>query len=388
MDKVILEGVRTPFGKWKGMLSGLDAKEIGALAVKELLQRVPEAKEADGVLLGQVLQAGQGQNPAKRVASDAGVSQSVPAITLNSVCLAGLASVSDAARRIHFGEGELYITGGFDSMTRAPYTADVRREQSIGSLQLTDTLSNDGLWCTLSDESMGVLTDSKNKEFNISREDQDQYAQLSQERAAEALQKDRLQDEIVPITLKGQTFTGDEGIRLNSSLEKLAALKPAFAEGGTITAGNASQMTDGASAGIISSEKKAEALGREPLARILGWAEVSGPDTSLHTKPARAIKAVLEKANLTLNDIDLFEINEAFASVVIASCRELDIGYERVNVNGGAIAIGHPLGGTGFRLALTLANELRRRGGGKGIASLCGGGGQGMALLIEVPKSW
>lgn len=388
MDKVILEGVRTPFGKWKGMLSGLDAKEIGALAVKELLQRVPEAKEADGVLLGQVLQAGQGQNPAKRVASDAGVSQSVPAITLNSVCLAGLASVSDAARRIHFGEGELYITGGFDSMTRAPYTADVRREQSIGSLQLTDTLSNDGLWCTLSDESMGVLTDSKNKEFNISREDQDQYAQLSQERAAEALQKDRLQDEIVPITLKGQTLTGDEGIRLNSSLEKLAALKPAFAEGGTITAGNASQMTDGASAGIISSEKKAEALGREPLARILGWAEVSGPDTSLHTKPARAIKAVLEKANLTLNDIDLFEINEAFASVVIASCRELDIGYERVNVNGGAIAIGHPLGGTGFRLALTLANELRRRGGGKGIASLCGGGGQGMALLIEVPKSW
>lgn len=388
MDQVILEGVRTPFGKWKGMLSKLDAKEIGALAVNELLQRVPEAKEADGVLLGQVLQAGQGQNPAKRVASDAGVSLSVPAITLNSVCLAGLASVSDAARRIHFGEGDLYITGGFDSMTRAPYTADVRQEQSMGSLQLTDTLSSDGLWCTLSDESMGVLTDSKNKEFNISREDQDRYAQLSQERAAEALQEGRLQDEIVPITLKGQAFNTDEGIRANSSLEKLATLKPAFVEGGTITAGNASQMTDGASAGIISSEKKAEALGREPLARILGWSEVSGPDTSLHTKPAQAIRAVLEKTNLTLNDIDLFEINEAFASVVIASCRELDIGYERVNVNGGAIAIGHPLGGTGFRLALTLAHELRRRGGGKGIASLCGGGGQGMALLIEVPKSW
>lgn len=388
MDKVILEGVRTPFGKWKGFLSALEAKEIGALAVKELVRRVPEAKEADGVLLAQVLQAGQGQNPARRVASDAGVSLSVPAITLNNVCLAGLASVSDAARRIHSGEGELYVTGGFDSMTNAPYTAAVRQEQSLGSLQLTDTLSNDGLWCTLSDESMGLLTDSKNKDFKIDREAQDQYAQMSQERAAEALKKGRLQDEIVPITVKGRTFSDDEGIRINSSYEKLSTLKPAFIEDGTITAGNASQMTDGASVGIISTEKKAEELGKTPLARILGWAEVAGPDTSLHTKPAQAIKAVLEKTNLTVNDIDLFEINEAFASVVIASCRELDIDYERVNVNGGAIAIGHPLGGTGFRLALTVAEELRRRGGGRGIASLCGGGGQGMALLIEVPKSW
>ncbi|WP_462421548.1 acetyl-CoA C-acyltransferase [Salinicoccus sp. Marseille-QA3877] len=388
MNKVILEGVRTPFGKWKGFLSELEAGEIGALAVKELLQRVPGAKESDGVLLAQVLQAGQGQNPARRVASEAGVSLSVPAITLNNVCLAGLATVSDAVRRIHFGEGELYITGGFDSMTNAPYTAAVRKEQSMGSLQLTDTLSNDGLWCALTDQSMGVATDAKNKDFKVNREDQDVYAQLSQERAAEALKKSYLKDEIIPVTVNGKTFSDDEGIRLNSSIEKLAALKPAFIEDGTITAGNASQMTDGASVGIISSEKRAEALGKTPLARILGWAEVAGPDTSLHTKPARAIKAVLEKTNLTVNDIDLFEINEAFASVVIASCRELDIDYERVNVNGGAIAIGHPLGGTGFRLALTLAEELRRRGGGKGIASLCGGGGQGMALLIEVPKSW
>lgn len=388
MDKVILEGVRTPFGKWKGFLSDLEAREIGTLAVKELVKRVPGAKEADGVILAQILQAGQGQNPARRVASDAGVSLSVPAITLNNVCLAGLATVSDAVRRIHFGEGELYITGGFDSMTNAPYTAAVRREQSMGSLQLTDTLSNDGLWCTLSDESMGVLTDLKNKDFKIDRQEQDQYAQLSQERAAHALQKGHLRDEIVPVTVNGKTFSDDEGIRLNSSIEKLATLKPAFVEDGTITAGNASQMTDGASVGIISSERRAEALGKTPVARILGWAEVAGPDTSLHTKPAQAIKAVLEKTNLTLNDIDLFEINEAFASVVVASCRELGIDYERVNVNGGAIAIGHPLGGTGFRLALTLAEALRRRGGGKGIASLCGGGGQGMALLIEVPKSW
>ncbi|WP_085994267.1 thiolase family protein [Oceanobacillus senegalensis] len=387
MNTVILEGVRTPFGKWKGFLSGLEAKEIGTLAVKELVQRVPEAKEADGVLLAQVLQAGQGQNPARRVATDAGVSLTVPASTLNNVCLAGLASVSDAVRRIHFGEGELYITGGFDSMTNAPYTAAIRKEQSIGPLQLTDTLSNDGLWCSLADNSMGVLTDFKNKDFKIDRQEQDQYAQLSQERAAAALQKGILQEEIVPITLNGKTLSGDEGIRPNSTQEKLAKLRPAFIEGGTITAGNASQMTDGASVGIVSSEKKALELGITPLARILGWVEVAGPDTSLHTKPAKAIKAVLEKTNLTLDDIDLFEINEAFASVVIASCRELGIDYERVNVNGGAIAVGHPLGGTGFRLALTVVKELKRRGGGKGIASLCGGGGQGMALLIEVPKS-
>lgn len=258
----------------------------------------------------------------------------------------------------------------------------------MGSLQFADTLINDGLWCSLTDDSMGVLTDLKNKDFKIDRLKQDQYAQLSQERATEAFQKSLLQDEIVPISLNGKTFSSDEGIRPNSNLEKLATLRPAFVDNGTITAGNASQMTDGASVGIISSEKKAEELGKTPLARILGWAEVAGPDTSLHTKPAQAIKAVLEKTNLSLSDIDLFEINEAFASVVIASCRELGIGYERVNVNGGAIAIGHPLGGTGFRLALTVAKELKRRGGGKGIASLCGGGGQGMALLIEVPKSW
>lgn len=388
MNNVILDGIRTPFGKWKGFLSELEAKEIGALAVRELVRRVPEAKEADGVLLSQVIQAGQGQNPARSVAIDAGVSLAVPAITLNNVCLAGLASVSDAARRIHIGEGELYITGGFDSMTNAPYTAAVRKEQSMGALQLTDTLSNDGLWCALSDESMGVMTDRKNKDFEIDRQSQDQYAQMSQERATDAREIRRLQDEIVPIDMNGKTFFDDEGIRSNSSIEKLSILNPAFVEEGTITAGNASQMTDGASVGIISSEKKADELGKMPLARILGWAEVAGPDTSLHTKPAQAIKKVLEKTNLTLNDIDLFEINEAFASVVIASCRELGIGYDRVNVNGGAIAIGHPLGGTGFRLALTLARELQRRGGGKGIASLCGGGGQGMALLIEVPKRW
>ncbi|MCT2535344.1 acetyl-CoA C-acyltransferase [Aquibacillus koreensis] len=388
MNPVILEGVRTPFGKWKGMLSNIEAKEIGTYAVRELVNRVPEVAEADGVLLAQVLQAGQGQNPARKVAVDAGISRLTPAITLNNVCLAGLATVADAVRRIHFGEGNLYITGGFDSMTNAPYTASVRKEQSIGPLELTDTLLHDGLWCALSDESMGLSTDRKNNDFLITRDEQDTFAQLSQERASNAQRYGWLQEEIVPIDLNGNALTEDEGVRHNSSIEKLATLKPAFAKDGTITAGNASQMTDGASVGIISTEQKAEQLGKQPLAKILGWADVAGPDTSLHTKPAHAIQRLLEKQRLTLDDIDLFEINEAFASVVIASCRELGIGYERVNVNGGAIAIGHPLGGTGFRLILTLAKELQRRGGGKGIASLCGGGGQGMAVLIEVPKHW
>ncbi|MDC3415851.1 thiolase family protein [Aquibacillus salsiterrae] len=388
MSVVIVGGVRTPFGKWKGMLADLDAKEIGAYAVSELINRVPEAKEADGVLLAQVLQAGQGQNPARKVATDAGVSLSTPAITLNNVCIAGLAAVSDAARRIHVGEGDLYITGGFDSMTNAPYVAPFRKEQSIGALALTDTLLHDGLWCSLADQGMGLLTDNKNKDFQIDREDQDAFAQLSQERASDAQQQGHLQEELFSLTFNGKVLDQDEGIRHHSSLEKLATLRPAFTKTGTITAGNASQMTDGASVGIIASERKAEALGKTPLARIVGWADVAGPDTSLHTKPAQAIKAVLAKNNLSMDDIDLFEINEAFASVVVASCRELGIGYDRVNVNGGAIAIGHPLGGTGFRLVLTLAHELKRRGGGRGIASLCGGGGQGMAVLIEVPKNW
>ncbi|WP_077623376.1 acetyl-CoA C-acyltransferase [Sediminibacillus massiliensis] len=388
MNPVILEGIRTPFGKWKGSLSNLDAKQLGAEAVKELINRVPEAKQADGVLLAQVIQAGQGQNPARRVAIDAGVDLSTPAITLNNVCLAGLASISDAVRRIHFGEGDLYITGGFDSMTNAPHTAPVRKELSLGPIEFTDTLIHDGLWCSIADESMGVLTDAKNKDFEIDRQEQDEYALLSQQRASVAQKEERLKPEIVPISNGKQLIVEDEGIRHGSTIEKLNSLRPAFTKDGTITAGNASQMTDGASVGIVSTEERAHQLGKTPLARILGWADVAGPDTSLHTKPAAAIRKVLEKTGLSLSDIDLFEINEAFASVAIASCNELGIGYDRVNVNGGAIAIGHPLGGTGFRLVLTLAHELRRRGGGKGIASLCGGGGQGMAVLIEVPERW
>jgi acetyl-CoA C-acetyltransferase len=387
MNPVILDGVRTPFGKWKGSLSQFSAKELGTAAVKELLHRFPEAKEADGVLLAQVIQAGQGQNPARQVAAKAGILLTTPAVTLNNVCLAGLESVSDAVRRIQYGEGELYVTGGFDSMTNAPHTAVIRQGSSIGPVQFQDTL-HDGLWCSLSDQSMGVLTEAKNKELGIHREEQDEYALLSQQRAAKAQQSGFLAEELIPIDTNTHTLKDDEGIRHKASLEKLAGLRSAFATDGTITAGNASQMTDGASVGIVTTEQNAEKLGKTPLARIKGWADIAGPDTSLHLKPAQAIRKVLDQHNLRLADIDLFEINEAFASVAIASCRELGINYDNVNVNGGAIAIGHPLGGTGFRLVLTLAHELKRRGGGRGIASLCGGGGQGLALLIEVPERW
>jgi acetyl-CoA C-acetyltransferase len=388
MSAVILEGVRTPFGKFRGKLADLSAKQLGTVAVKELLQRVPEAKNADGVLLAQVIQAGEGQNPARKVAVEAGVDLSVPAITLNNVCLAGLASVADAARRIALQEGELYIVGGYDSMTNAPHTANLRKSVTLGKAEFTDTLIHDGLWCSLSNESMGVLTDKKNKELGITRKEQDEYAFLSQQRAYAALKESKLHEEITPVNVNEELVKEDEGIRPNTTIEGLAKLRPVFTEDGTITAGNASQMSDGASVGIVTSESKAEKLGHTPLARIIGWTDIAGPDTSLHLKPAAAIEKVLEKTGLTVNDIDLFEINEAFASVVIASCKKLKIPYEKVNVNGGAIAIGHPLGGTGFRLLLTLVLELKRRGGGKGIATLCGGGGQGSAILVEVPKRW
>ncbi|UOQ84506.1 acetyl-CoA C-acyltransferase [Gracilibacillus salinarum] len=380
MSIVLIDGIRTPFGKWNGALSSYSATELASEPVKYLHEKYPELAPIDGVLLAEVIQAGQGQNPARQVAYKAGISSDTPAITLNNVCLGGVASVIDATRRIKLQEGTTYIVGGFDSMSNAPYTI-AKHVKKFGHQAMTDTLIHDGLWCSLSEQSMGALTEQANHQYGIDREEQDHFAALSQQRAASARTKGYLQDEILPIP---GLLEEDEGIRPQTTAEKLANLKPAFAEGGTITAGNASQMTDGASIGIVTSSEKADALGLAPLATITGWAETAGPDTSLQTKPADAVEKLLTAQQLSVDDIDLFEINEAFASVVIASCHALNIDMDKVNVNGGAIAIGHPLGGTGFRLILTLAKELQRRGGGKGIASLCGGGGQGIAILIEV----
>ncbi|WP_010529556.1 thiolase family protein [Lentibacillus jeotgali] len=384
MKTVLLDGVRTPFGKWKGALSKLSAVELGTSAVAALLHRYPEARKADGAILAQVIQAGTGQNPARQVAYHAGIDPETPAITLNNVCLGGIATIADASRRIQLNEGNLYLVGGFDSMTNAPHTANIRMKSGIGHTQLNDTLQNDGLWCALTDQSMGTLTDHYNHIYKIPRQEQDEYAALSQRRAADAQAGGKLADEIASIT---DLLEADEGIRVNTTIDKLSNLPPAFSPEGTITAGNASQMTDGASVGLVTSEENAQNLNQTPLAEVIDWQEVAGPDASLQTKPAKAVKNLLERQHLSIDDIDLFEINEAFASVVIASCRELGVNYDHVNVNGGAIAVGHPLGGTGVRLVLTLAYELRRRGGGKGIASLCGGGGQAFAILIEVPKT-
>ena len=383
MTVVILDGTRTPFAKWKSNLASYSSKQLGAHALASLVEKYPEIKNADGVILAQVIQGGAGQNAARQVAIEAGISPSTPAITLNNVCLGGIASIADATRRILLKEGDLYIVGGMDSMTNAPFTLNIRAGHSFGNATLVDSLETDGLSCAISEQSMGAITDTYNKEYSINRQEQDEWAYLSHQRAKAAQNAGRLQSEITPIP---DVLSEDNGIRPNTSIEKLASLRTAFHQDGTITAGNASQMTDGASIGIITTAEKAKQLNQQPLATVVDWAETAGPDFSLQTKPSDAIKKILDKQQLTIEDIDLFEINEAFASVVIASINDLQLDPEKVNVNGGAIALGHPLGGTGFRLVLTLAHELKRRGGGKGIATLCGGGGQGMAILIEVPK--
>ncbi|WP_010677614.1 acetyl-CoA C-acyltransferase [Bacillus timonensis] len=380
---VLIDGVRTPIGRFKGCFQTKTATELGTAAVSELVRRIPESAKADGVILGQVIQAGQGQNPARQVAVNAGIDINTPVLTLNSVCIASLAAVSDAARRIERGEGDLFVVGGFESMTNAPHVSNLRREVKMGTVSFYDTL-NDGLWCALSDTSMGGLSEKTNRKLSINRAEQDEYALSSQLRAAKAQSAGVFRDEIAEVSVSGQLITDDECIRPQTTIGKLENLKPVFEEGGTITPGNASPMSDGASAGLLSNLDTCDKLGKSPLATIVDWAYVAGPDPSLHLQPANAIRSLLDRTNLRLSDIDLFEINEAFASVVLASQRELGLPSDVVNVNGGAIALGHPLGASGFRLVLTLAHELKRRGGGRGIASMCGGGGQGAAVLIEV----
>jgi acetyl-CoA C-acetyltransferase len=381
---VLLDGIRTAFGRYRGALAQTSSRQLKAAVIRALLERQPELARCDGVLLGQVIQAAQGQNPARLAAADGGVNLSVPAMTLNNVCLAGLASVSDASRRIRAGEGSAYIVGGGDSMSRGPHAAVIRDGVARPSnVEFIDTTLSDGLWCSLGNEGMGELSERVNAELGIGRERQDEIAYRSQHLAAKATNSGILAIEMAGVSIEGANLSQDEGIRADSSVEKLAKLQPAFVAGGTITAGNSSQMSDGASIGAVTSMAVAERWGRKPLARIVGFAEIAGPDNSLHLKPAMAIERAVALSGLKISDIDLFEINEAFAAVVAASCDSLSIPLDVVNVNGGAIAVGHPLGGTGFRLLLTLAHELNRRQGRYGVASLCGGGGQGYAVLIE-----
>lgn len=379
----LLDGLRTPFGRYKGDLSELDSIDLGAQAIDALLQRHPWAAQCDAALMGVVVQAGLGQNPARIAASRAGVAMQTPALTLNSVCLASLEAVCEAARRIRLGEGARYLVGGFDSMTRGAHLfPDGYPDHGDSGTEPISAVMHDGLSCALSGGSMGAISDRCNAELGISRAEQDAWAAMSQQRAFDAIALTRA-DEIAPVRAYGQVYERDQGIRANTTIEGLAGLKPAFTADGSITAGNASQMADGASAGLVVDQATLDQVGQRPLARIVDWAWMAGPDTSLHLKPAMAIRKLLKQQGLTPADIDLYEINEAFAGVAIASCRELGLNADIVNVHGGAVALGHPLGATGFRLLLTLALQMRRQGARRGIASLCGGGGQGFAVLID-----
>lgn len=382
-EVVLLDGLRTPFGRFKGALSHLESRSLNATLIKALTQRTPDLRHCDGIILGQVLQGGTGQNPARLAAAEGGLGLDVPAITLNSVCLAGMGAIADAKRRIHCNEGELYVVGGGDSMSRGRHAAVLREGiKGVKAIPFIDTTLYDGLWCGIQDAGMGPLSDELNQQLHISRADQDAFALLSHQRAAMA-QENGFFDAEIHVDAQAYELEQDEGVRKGSTIEALQALKAAFSENGSLTAGNSSQMSDGASIGVVASADYAIRHQREPLAHILATAQTAGPDTSLHLRPADAISAVLKQRELTVDDIDLFEINEAFASVVLASARELNIPLEKINVNGGAIALGHPLGGTGFRLVLTLAHTLRKQNKRFGIAAMCGGGGQGFAVLLE-----
>jgi acetyl-CoA C-acetyltransferase len=387
----IVAGARTPIGKMSGAFSTMSAAQLGSVAIAAALERAGVAPaEVDHVIMGQVLMAGQGQVPSRQAAAGAGIPMSVPAVNINKVCLSGLNAIYLAHQMVASGEADIVVAGGMESMTNAPYLLPgARGGFRYGNTELEDAIVRDGLWCAFDACLMGSGTEQY-ADGSIARAEQDRVAALSHERAADATKNGRLADEIAPVAVpqrRGEPLlvTEDEGIRADTSADGLAGLRGAFGGAGTITAGNASQISDGASAMVVMSERAAADRGGTPLAEYVSYGMVAGPDNpSLLLQPANAIRAALRRAELSVSDISLFEINEAFAAVGIASMADLGISEDIVNVNGGAIAVGHPIGMSGNRLALTLAHELRRRGGGYGAAALCGGGGQGDALILRV----
>jgi acetyl-CoA C-acetyltransferase len=387
---VIVSSARTPIGKTAGALAGFTAMDLGGFAIKAALERAGiSGDQVDYVIMGQVLQAGQGQITARQAAVKGGVPMTVPAMTLNKVCLSGINALYAADQMINAGDADVVIAGGMESMTKAPYLLPgARAGYRMGNGELIDSMILDGLWCAFDGVHMGAGTEKYNAQYSISRQQQDEFAAQSHERAAAAIKDGRFADEITPVEVpqrKGDPIVvdTDEGVRPGTTAESLGGLRPAFAKDGTITAGNASQISDGGAAMIVMSKAAAERLGATPIAELVGYGMVSGPDPSLMLQPANAIKQALSKAGKQIGDINLFEINEAFAAVGIASANDLGISEDIINVNGGAIALGHPIGMSGARLVITLINELKRRGGGLGAAALCGGGGQGDAALIQ-----
>jgi acetyl-CoA C-acetyltransferase len=386
---VIISGARTPIGKLSGALASLSAADLGGIAIKAALERSGVAPEdVDYVFMGHVIQAGAGQITARQAAQKAGIPMSVPATTVNKVCLSGLNSIYLADLMVSSGEAEVVVAGGMESMTNAPYLLPgARAGLRLGDGVVVDSMMYDGLTCAFDACSMGAGTE-KYMAGAFTREAQDELAAKSHERAAAAIKDGRFADEIVPVELpqrKGDPIVvdTDEGVRPGTTAESLGGLRPAFTKDGTITAGNASQISDGAAAVVVTSRAKAEELGLTPSAEVVSYGQVAGPDPSLLTQPSRAIKQALDKIGKGVGDIDLFELNEAFAVVGVASMQDLGISDDIVNVDGGAIALGHPVGMSGTRIALHLINELHRRGGGTGAAALCGGGGQGDALIFR-----
>jgi acetyl-CoA C-acetyltransferase len=388
---VIVSSARTPIGKLSGALASKRATDLGGVAISAALERGGIGPEqVDYVIMGQVLQAGQGQITARQAATNAGIPMTVPAITVNKVCLSGINAIYLADQMVQSGDAEVVIAGGMESMTNAPYLLpDARAGFRLGNSEVVDSLINDGLWCAFDAVHMGEGTEKYTSEFEgITREAMDDAAAKSHERAAAAQKEGRFQDEITAVEIpqrKGDPIVvdTDEGVRPGTTTESLGSLRPAFAKGGSITAGNASQISDGGAAVIVTTPEKAAELGATPIAELVGFGMVAGPDPSLLTQPSRAIKRALETIDSTVGDVDLFELNEAFAAVGLASMSDLGISDDIVNVNGGAIALGHPIGMSGTRIIITLVDELRRRGGGLGAAALCGGGGQGDAALVK-----
>ena len=387
---VIVAGARTPIGKLAGAFAGLSATDLGGHAIAAALARAGiTGDQVDHVIMGQVLLAGVGQIPARQAAVKGGIPMSVPSTVINKVCLSGLNAIIEADRMIAVGDADIVVAGGMESMTNAPYLLpDARAGMRIGDKSIVDSMMFDGLTCAFDNVAMGLGTERYGKAEGMHREAQDVFAAQSHERAAAAIKDGRFADEIIAVSIpqrKGDPLLveTDEGVRPGTTVESLAALRASFEAGGTITAGNASQISDGGSAVIVMSRAAAERLGVTPLGEVVSYAMVAGPNASLLHQPSQAILAALARVSMGIGDVELFEMNEAFASVALASMADLGVTDAVVNVNGGAIALGHPIGASGNRLVLTLLHELRRRGGGIGAAALCGGGGQGDALVVR-----
>ncbi|WP_084526132.1 acetyl-CoA C-acetyltransferase [Nocardia vaccinii] len=388
---VIVSGARTPVGRLLGGLAGFSGSDLGGFAIKAALEKGGVSPESvDYVIMGQVLTAGAGQIPARQAAAAAGIPMDVPALTVNKVCLSGINAIALADQLIRAGEYEIVVAGGQESMTRAPHLLEKSREGfKYGDVTLRDHMAFDGLHDIFTDQAMGLLTEQRNDVGHVSREDQDAFAAASHQKAAAAWKNGVFDDEVVPVSVpqrKGEPllFGQDEGIRADTTVESLGKLRPAFRKDGTVTAGSASQISDGAAAVVVMSKAKAQELGLSWIAEIGAAGVVAGPDSTLQEQPANAIAKACAREGISPADLDVVEINEAFAAVGVASTRKLGIDPAKVNVNGGAIAIGHPLGMSGARIVLHLALELKRRGGGVGAAALCGGGGQGDALIVKV----